>query len=94
MRETQQLDIKALAREVAREIQKSNAILVKSSDIAAMLGYGYNSTPLRKLLEDPTFPPCVELTEGGHKRYRRKDVEQWIDSRFDDQAKMIFETVK
>lgn len=46
------------------------------------------------MLEDPTFPPCVSLVEGGARRYLRKDVERWIERKFADESKLTLQTLR
>lgn len=87
-----QKEIKELAKQVAAELRKKDAVVVKPSDVAAMCGYSPDSTASRNILADPTFPPAVELTPGGQKRYLRADVEEWIRSRFVAQSALAMAT--
>lgn len=72
-------DIKAIAKAVAKEMGRGNSYLIAPSDVAEMMGYSTTSSMIEKILRDPTFPAPVEITEGGHRRYRRHDVVAWID---------------
>lgn len=85
-------DIREIAKQVAVELRKSDAVVVKPSDVAYMCGYSPDSTASRDILADPTFPPAVELTPGGQKRYLRADVEAWIRSRFVAQSELAMAT--
>ncbi len=85
-------DIQKLAKQVAIELRKSDSVVVKSSDVALMCGYYPDTTAARKILADPTFPPAVELTPGGQKRYLREAVEEWIRSRFVAQSELAMAT--
>lgn len=88
----EKFDVKAMAKAVAKEIQRGSSYLVSKNDIGAMVGYANNSTPLRRMLEDPTFPPAISLVDCGTKRYRRADVQQWIDAKFTELSKLALST--
>lgn len=85
-------DIQKIAKQVAIEMRKSDSVVVKASDVAAMCGYAPDSNPMRRILTDPTFPPAVELTPGGQKRYLREAVEEWIRSHFVAQSELAMAT--
>lgn len=74
-------DVKAIAKEVVKELKRGQSIVVTASDIALMLA-------------DPTFPPCVSLVEGGTRRYLRKDVERWIERKFQDESRLALQTFR
>lgn len=74
--------MKKMSKSIATEMRQAE-YLVTARDIALLCGLGENSSVVRKMMDDPTFPPPAEVTEGGHKRYRRKDVIRWIDNKFD-----------
>ncbi len=84
-------DISKLARQVAKELKKS-AFLVGPADVALLCGYVPHSTAARKILADPTFPPAVELTPGGDKRYLRESVVEWIKGHFVEQSDLALAT--
>jgi len=84
-------EITKLAKQVAKELKKS-AFLVGPADVALMCGYVPHSTAARKILADPTFPPAVELTPGGDKRYLREAVMEWIRSHFVAQSELAMAT--
>lgn len=88
------IDTKALAKEVAREIKRSSSVVVTAADVALMCAYAPDSAPVREMLKDPTFPPCVSLVEGGTRRYLRKDVERWIERKFEDQGMLALQTLR
>lgn len=85
-------DIQKIAKQVAIEMRRGDSVVVKASDVAAMCGYAPDSSPARKILADPTFPPAVELTPGGQKRYLREAVEEWIRSHFVAQSELAMAT--
>lgn len=85
-------ELKTLAKLVATELKKSEGVVVKPSDVAMMCGYKPDSNPMRKILADPTFPPAVELTPGGQKRYLREAVEEWIKARYVAQSELAMAT--
>ena len=58
-------EAKEIAKEVAKELKRTQSIVVTATDIALMCADTPGSTPVRQILEDPTFPPCVSLVEGG-----------------------------
>lgn len=87
-------EAKEIAKEVARELKRTQSIVVTANDIALMCAYAPGSTPVRQMLEDPTFPPCVSLVEGGTRRYLRKDVERWIERKFADESKLTLQTLR
>ena len=86
------IDLNKLARLVAREMKKGDAVVIGPADVATMCGYVPHSSPVRKMLADPTFPPAVELTPGGHKRYLREAVVDWIKGRYESQSKLALTT--
>lgn len=81
-------DIRALARELAmqmadeitRKLQKTKFVMSRA-ELAEALGYQKQSSAIEKVIADPSFPQPIEITEGGHKKWRTKDVEDWLDSR-------------
>lgn len=87
-------EAKEFAKEVARELKQTQSIVVTANDIALMCAYASGNTPVRQMLEDPTFPPCVSLVEGGTCRYLRKDVERWIERKFADASNLALQTVR
>ena len=87
-------EAKEIAKEVARELKRTQSIVVTATDIALMCAYAPGSHPVRQMLEDPTFPPCVSLVEGGARRYLRKDVERWIERKFADESKLTLQTLR
>lgn len=87
-------DVKAIAKEVIKELKRWQSIVVTASDIALMCAYAPDSKPVREMLEDPTFPPCVSLVEGGARRYLRKDVERWIERKFQDESRLALQTFR
>ena len=87
-------EAKEIAKEVARELKRTQSIVVTATDIALMCAYAPGSPPVRQMLEDPTFPPCVSLVEGGARRYLRKDVERWIERKFADESKLTLKTLR
>lgn len=87
-------DVKAIAKEVVKELKRGQSIVVTASDIALMCACAPDSKPVRDMLADPTFPPCVSLVEGGTRRYLRKDVERWIERKFQDESRLALQTFR
>ena len=85
-------DINKIAKKVAIELKKGDAVVVGTLDVALMCGYTPHCPAARKILADPTFPPAVELTPGGDKRYLREAVEEWIKSHFIAQSELAMAT--
>lgn len=76
-----QKDKEELIQETARRIavmSARNAYLTRS-DVATMLGYTY--TGLAAVLDSPTFPRPVRLTETGQKRWKCGDILDWAAAR-------------
>ena len=86
-------EAKEIAKEVARELKRTQSIVVTATDITLMCAYVPDSKPVRQMLEDPTFPPCISLVEGGTRRYLRKDVDHWIERKFADENKLAPQTL-
>ena len=86
-------DTKELAKELARQMKRGELVLTPS-DIAIMCSYEPNSTPVRQMLADPTFPAPIALVPGGHKRYRRKDVEAWIDRKYAEESRFVMRSCR
>lgn len=86
--------LKELAKQIAKELvaqeKKRTTDFMTPNDIAEYFGFGFNSTTIRELLKRPDFPKPLEITMGGHKRYRRKDVVKWAEDQMgDDSEKML-----
>lgn len=89
-----ELDLKKLAKLVAQELKRSNSLVVSPADVATMCGYTPNSSAARQILDDPTFPPSVSLVAGGLRRYLRRDVEAWIEKKFDDENTALMQALR
>lgn len=87
-------DVKAIAKEVVKELKRGQSLVVTPADIALMCAYAPDSKPVRDMLADPTFPPCASLVEGGTRRYLRKDVERWIERKFQDESRLALQTFR
>lgn len=72
---------KNFAREVALEVVKLQASLLTSTGVALLCGYDEDSSGLRKILRDASFPRPIQLVEGGRKRWVRDEVEAWLKER-------------
>lgn len=86
-------ELDALADKIAeRLLQRPNIppVLVRKRDISYMLGNSGRSTSTDQVINDPTFPPPVCVTEKGYKRWRFEDVKRWIDKHYEKQAKVTF----
>lgn len=71
---------KNVAKDIAKEVVKlSQSKLLTSTGVALICGYEADSSGLRQLLQDPSFPQPVQLVEGGRKRWVRAEVEAWLD---------------
>lgn len=69
-----------MAVEIARQLQKTKLVMSKP-EVAEALGYQKNSSAIEKIIADPTFPRPIEISEGGRKKWRTRDVEAWLESR-------------
>lgn len=81
--QTERMDkqqLRAVAKMIATELNKGQ-ILCSAATIANMADFAPGSTPVRKILEDPTFPKAAEITEGGHKRWLTSKVVKWFENR-------------
>lgn len=58
-------------------------------EVAVALGYDRYSSAVEKIIADPTFPPPLEISEGGRRRWRTKDIESWIDSKKKEKERLI-----
>ena len=86
-------EMDALADKIAERLLKRPNIppvLVRKRDISYMLGNSGRSTSTDQVINDPTFPPSVCVTEKGYKRWRYEDVKRWIDKHYEEQAKVTF----
>ena len=73
---------KNMAKDIAMEVVKlGHSKLLTSTGVALLCGYEADSTGVRQILQDPTFPSPVQLVEGGRKRWVRTEVEAWLDAR-------------
>lgn len=86
-------ELDSLADKIAvRLLQRPNIppVLVRKRDISYMLGNSGRSTSTDQVINDPTFPTPVCVTEKGYKRWRFEDVKRWIDKHYEKQAKVTF----
>lgn len=73
-------EIQELARQIATEtVRLTGSNLVTTSGISLMCGLSPNSSSMRKMLSDPSFPKPISLCDGARKRWLRKDVEGWLE---------------
>lgn len=81
---TENINLDVLADKIAKRLIEQNSYLITVAGVAAMLGYTAESIPVRRILADKTFPAPVSLVDRGVRRWRRKDVQAWIDQRAGD----------
>lgn len=90
------IDLDELAKKIAQKIVNKPTqpapYLLSSAGVCEMLGFGYNSSTVRKILADPDFPPPVKLIEGGHPKWRRIDIEHYVESKLLER-KMILSSI-
>lgn len=94
-------ELELLAELVAEKLSKRISLAPKTSavqpylvtrqDLDVILRCGRNSTTTRDLLKDPKFPSPIEMFENGRQKWRYKDVINYIENRFSDQSRMLFE---
>lgn len=79
------IDLDELAKKIAQIIvnkpPQPAPYLLSSADVCRMLGYAYHSSAARKVFADPGFPAPVELIEGGHLRWKRTDIEHFVEKK-------------
>ena len=68
------INIKALAKQIAIELKKRDAFVMSATDIALFFGFAPTSASLRRLLADSTFPQPTSLTPNGFRCWKRDDV--------------------
>ena len=76
------IDVKAIAKAVAHELQRNESLVMTATDVALLCGYQPDSTPVRRMLADPTFPASVSLVDGGQRRWLRSEVVEWVKHKF------------
>lgn len=82
----------AVAKKVSNEIRKndvSNKRYLSAKDIAILTGHTPISNPVRKMIEDPTFPKPFSFGEDGRKRWDKFLVLAWIEARRKKQISTI-----
>lgn len=84
-----------LAQKIAEKISQNSRqvkpVLIRRKDISIMLGNAERSTSTNSIINDPTFPPSIELSEGGVQRWRYSDVKEWIDNHFERISKLTMQ---
>ena len=89
----EELDL--LAKKIADRIQENSRqvkpILIRRKDISIMLGNAERSTSTNSIINDPTFPPSIELSDGGVQRWRYSDVKEWIYNHFERISKLTMQ---
>lgn len=89
------IDVRAIAREVADEISRKlqkTRYLMSRPELAEALGFQKQSSAIDKIIADPSFPRPIDLPEGCRKKWRTKDVEDWLESRRSAEADLIMQT--
>lgn len=87
-----------LAEKVAEKVAKRQTaiqpVLIRRKDISIMLGNAERSTSTNQIISDPSFPPCVKITENGVEKWRYADVKRWIDRHFEKDANMTLKVLR
>lgn len=78
-----------LADKIIEKMPKVQPYLISKKDLDVLLGNGRNSSKTREIINDPSFPAPLELTEGGNKKWRYADVVAYINRRFNEDSKML-----
>ncbi len=94
---TETMDVRAIAREVAQEVARKlrkTQYLMTRPEVAEALGFQRQSSAIDKIIADPSFPQPIELGEGCRRKWRTKDVEDWIESRRASAADAIFQAAR
>lgn len=80
-------DTEKLLKAISLELQKTKSVVVSAAEIAIMCGYAPDSSPVRRIIADPSFPPARSLIAGGNRRWLRSEVERWVERRFTEDAR-------
>ena len=88
------INIKALAKQIAIELKKRDAFVMSATDIALFFGFAPTSTSLRRLLADSTFPQPTSLTPNGFRCWKRDDVIAWANRKFEARGRAALETYR
>lgn len=91
---TDSADIRAIAQEVAAELSRKlqrTRYLMSRPELAEALGFQKQSSAIDKIIADPSFPRPIDLAEGCRKKWRTKDVEDWLESRRSDEADVVMQ---
>ncbi len=84
-----------LAQKIVEKISQNSRqvkpVLIRRKDISIMLGNAERSTSTNSIINDPTFPPSIELSDGGVQRWRYSDVKEWIDNHFERISKLTMQ---
>ena len=94
MTELSDSDVMRIARATADELAKRQAFIMTPKDLASFFGYAVDSTPMRKIISTPGFPPPIQLVDEGRPRWIRSDVEAWARSRYAGNGMEILATVR
>ena len=82
------INLDTLADKIVKRLKASKSeYLMTASDVALFLGFAPGSASIQRIIADKAFPPSVQLAPGGTRRWRRADVQEWIDQRFGEDGK-------
>jgi predicted DNA-binding transcriptional regulator AlpA len=88
LRSKMELDIKELAKQIAKEIKPQTAFLVDLHGIEDMLSLGFNSSVASKLVKEPGFPSPIKVGDCNKRFWRRADVEAYFNAQVERQSQM------
>ena len=71
-----EIDYKKLAQEVTNNQSKE---MLSFNDVCAILGYAKGSTPARRIVARPDFPPSTEMLSTSRRKWFKRDVLEWIE---------------
>lgn len=72
-----------------RIVQEQNKELWSFNDVCAALGYSDESTPVRRIIEQKGFPKPITLISGGHRKWFKKDILNWIERQRNQRSKIM-----
>jgi predicted DNA-binding transcriptional regulator AlpA len=94
LRQKMEVDIKELAKQIAKEMKPQTAFLVDIHGIEDMLSLGFNSSVAFNLTKEADFPAPVRIGRCNKKFWRRADVEAYFNAQIERQSKMALKVTR
>lgn len=85
-----EIDYEKLSQMIAEKLAQKvvRKLTLSTPEVHVYMGFAPYSSAAREVMKDPRFPKPDYFTENGHARYYTKDVDDYIDMKRHERAKM------